>query len=208
MSWLIVLLMTYMSEGFLLPVGTCAQPNSVVHVANLTMSVSMVEEVCLVKLDMRVASFDNQLEWLQSTLLEGKCRQSDWLIVVFSHARHVSPTVMDVVSNHAVVDLVVSDFPLSADRPPYISNGILEITKDKLSVYSICEASDPPLILFPQTSRRIDFRKRKVFSRTSWTNIWISVSLAFLNGLVVNIAIRKMATRKELYWLLDANDVP
>lgn len=186
-------------SGVLIPVGTCAtSAPSNFSVANLTMSVQMLEQICLLKVDARVGFFDNQLEWLQASLLEPKCRQSAWLVVAVGSAfGNLDMSIIDLIELHAVVDLVVADAFIPNLSIPQIVNGLLDVQEDLVRVYSACDASSPSNILRSQTAERIDFKHRQLFSKTSTRNIFLALLVSFLAGFAVNLSARRWIDRKE-----------
>lgn len=190
-------------RGTFVPLGSCRSLEEdalgSLEVDAMTVSAAVINNppvsVCLIKLDMRVAYFDNQLEWLQASMLESKCRDSGWLILVVSHANEFKGNlIVDVIQNHAKVDLLIVDAHISAvTKIPQISNGLLEFSDTQLKLFSSCTAGETSSAntLSNQRESRSAFHERKIFSKTSTWNLVSALVLAWLSGIVVNVAIRK-----------------
>lgn len=203
-------LLTNFVHGEIVPVGTCVGkvvgspdfPADWLTVAPLSASVSTVEEICLVKLDLSVSYFDNQLEWFQSTLLEAKCRLSDWLIIVLhgQYLKSVHSQIVDIVENYSHPDLLIVDEKVPEIYSVYqLVNGVLDIDDTQLRIYTACTSDlRPPFTsLTSKSTTRIDFRTRKTFSKTSDINLYATFTLALLAGIATNVAARKWINRQK-----------
>ena len=140
--------------------------------------------VCLAAIDSRIAHFDNPLEWFQSSLQQQPCIESRWVIVVASPSA-LDPSVIDILQNHASVDVIASDIdpriPNIVHIPP---NTTVEISPtgiiNLLTGTVVVGAKSSP---FPPKTVSV-----KPLSKTSSFNILWAILISCLSGLIINFS--------------------
>jgi len=144
---------------------------------------------CLISIDGRIAHFDSQIEWLQASLAEAPCRQSDFVIVSFSG--DVDNGVVDLIESHALVDLVFSEKqgfgwnPWDNRRIEFSPNG-------EFRIFDSCESDESvPFVESKKSQRLMDYPSPAVFSTTESSNVIVSLIVAVASGISLNIAFRR-----------------
>lgn len=189
--------------------GSCESTKlDLTSVPSLSASVEIVSGsiiFCVVKIDSRIAHFDAQLEWLQATLSEHPCRSSDFTIVTFKGG-NLDSEVVDLLSAHAMVDLIVSDDPkirIPMRGVPLTQDGVLGFTKDGQITYSpaTCNSVSSPdqKVFFPsrRNDRMSSYPMIAVYSDTPTSDVIFSIVVALLSGLMVNVAFRRSLLKRR-----------
>ena len=198
---------TILTRRVILPVAGCASNDAPFDVSfpmlSMAATINRLLDVtfCVIRIDGRVAHFDNQLEWLQANLQEEPCRTSDWVIVrVFGSS--LDEEVVDLLDNYALVDLLLVDTGFAAPlvHPTVVySDGshALAFTDREMSMHPVCDANAPEVS--HTSSKRVQRQQlhgRKLLSKTANSNVFIAMIIAVLSGLAVNISYRKSVARR------------
>ena len=140
--------------------------------------------LCLASIDSRIAHFDNPIEWLQMSLQQQPCANSQWIVLVASPSA-LDHSVVDILKNYASVDLIASDIdptiPSAVHTLPNVTIDVSSTTITDTSTGSILLGEPSP------GSRKF---VTKPLSKTSSSNIVWAIVLSCLSGLILNISAR------------------
>ena len=163
----------------------------------LSMSTTIQDSTCIVSTDTRIAAFDNQIQWLQASLNEKPCWDSDWIFVFAGGLDPIDHVVLEVIESYAIVDALLVDsdtVEVSIPVAPFLGSTIrVESSDFAVIVSSLVNVSQQI------RSRRLERQagaantgRRKFFSKTSATNLIWAFLLSCVAGLLVNVSVREV----------------
>jgi hypothetical protein len=151
-------------------------------------------DFCIVKVDARIANYDNQMEWIQASFNEEPCRTSNWNMLVVAHGP-LDYSVVDLINSYLGIDIILSDRTVK---------WLTKVEQARISGTSI-EFNDATaklndkLIESKLPDRKSPSNSRKLVSKTSTVNIIISICFSFVSGIAVNFALRNSIARQKQF---------
>jgi len=163
----------------------------------LSMSTTIQDSTCIVSIDTRIGAFDNQIQWLQASLNEKPCWDSDWIFVFAGGLDPIDHVVLEVIESYAIVDaLLVDGDPVEVSIPisPFRGSTIRVESSDSAVIVSSLDHVSKQI-----GSRRLERQaggantgRRKLLSNTSATNLIWAFLVSCVAGLLVNVSVREV----------------
>jgi hypothetical protein len=150
---------------------------------------------CIVAIDSRIAHFDTPIEWLQASLHQQPCLQSNWVIVV-ALPNFPDQSVIDILVHHARVDFLATNPDQSLDSPLLIVNPNITF---EISPSGIVDTSSGRPIVGEKQTQNFSTLSRKPLSNTSVFNIVWAIMISTLAGFSINYSGRAIADKRNSY---------
>jgi hypothetical protein len=152
------------------------------------------KSACIISADSRIAAYDNEIEWLQSTLHEKPCWLSDWVIVIVGGGVRLDPVVEEVIKTYAIVDIIVMDMT-DTDLSKFSMEGTtVQLIAGQTSAV-VVKGQTTTVSSHHESRKGISKMTRKIFSKTSMPNIFWAFAIALSSGLLINVSLRNVGKR-------------